>query len=240
MNRFVSALLLAGLVGCATKQEVSDLEARVKALEEKATAAPAAKPGAPTAAPQDPNEDAASALMKQAQVAINGADFETAKARLADIQSQYPSTRAAKAAGRISQEIGLIGQAAPPLTVDKWFQGKADYASNKATLLVFWEQWCPHCKEEMPRMQPLSEKWKDKLAVIGVTKVTKSATDDLVVQFLKENSIKFPIAKEKDGAISQGYSVSGIPAAAIVKGGKVIWRGHPNKLTDDFLTKLLG
>jgi methyl coenzyme M reductase beta subunit len=92
----------------------------------------------------------------------------------------------------------------------------------------------------MPKMEPLSEKWKDKLTVIGVTKVTKTATDDLVMQFLKDNSIKFPIAKEKDGSISQAYSVSGIPAAAIVKGGKVIWRGHPNKLTDDFLTKLLG
>jgi thiol-disulfide isomerase/thioredoxin len=239
MNRFISALLLVGLVGCATKQEVSDLEARVKALEEKAAAAPAAK-AAPQAPPQDPNEDAASALMKDAQLAINAADFDTAKAKLADIQSQYPTTRAAKAATRISQEIGLIGQAAPPLTVDKWFQGKADYAANKATVVIFWEQWCPHCKEEMPKMQPLSEKWKDKLAVIGITKVTKTSTDDLVMQFLKENNIKFPIAKEKDATISQAFSVSGIPAAAIVKGGKVIWRGHPNKLTDDFLTKLLG
>jgi thiol-disulfide isomerase/thioredoxin len=212
----------------------------VKALEEKSAAQPGAARPVATAPAPDPNEDAAGELMKDAQLAINNADFDTAKSKLADIQSKYPQTRAAKAAARISDEIGLIGQAAPPLTVDKWFQGKADYSSNKATLVVFWEQWCPHCKEEMPKMEPLSEKWKDKLTVIGVTKVTKSATDDLVVQFLKDNNIKFPIAKEKDGAISQAYSVSGIPAAAIVKGGKVIWRGHPNKLTDDFITKLLG
>jgi hypothetical protein len=32
--------------------------------------------------------------------------------------------------------------------------------------------------------------------------------------------------------------VTGIPAAAVVKGGKVIWRGHPAQLTDDVLGKL--
>jgi hypothetical protein len=38
--------------------------------------------------------------------------------------------------------------------------------------------------------------------------------------------------------MSNAYAVTGIPAAAVVKGGKVVWRGHPAQLTDEVLTKL--
>lgn len=243
MSRILASMMLLGLVGCASKQEVTDLDARIKALEEKLAkteAAGAAKPGAPAAPVASPEEDAASALMKEAQVAINGADFELAKAKLAEISEKYPQTRAAKAATRISAEIGIIGTDAPTLEVEKWFQGKAAWDSKKATLLIFWEQWCPHCKEEMPKMQPLSEKWSSKLNVVGLTKVTKKSTDELVTAFLSENKIKFAVGKEKDGTMSKAFMVTGIPAAAIVRDGKIIWRGHPNKLTEAFLTKLLG
>jgi thiol-disulfide isomerase/thioredoxin len=244
MTRILASLVLLGLVGCASKQEVADLDARIKALEEKLAkpeAAAAAKPGTPGAPPAStPEDDAASALMKEAQVAINGANFELAKTKLAEITEKYPETRAAKAATRIAAEIGIIGTDAPAMEVEKWFQGKANWDSKKATLVVFWEQWCPHCKEEMPKMQPLSEKWSSKLQVVGMTKVTKKSTDELVTQFLSENKIKFAVGKEKDGSLSKAFMVTGIPAAAIVKDGKIIWRGHPNKLTEAFLTQLLG
>ena len=39
--------------------------------------------------------------------------------------------------------------------------------------------------------------------------------------------------------MSAAYAVSGIPAAALVKEGKVIWRGHPARLTDELLEQLL-
>ena len=47
-----------------------------------------------------------------------------------------------------------------------------------------------------------------------------------------------PIAKE-GGAYSSVFNVSGIPAAAIVKDGKIIWRGHPARLDKTMLEGLL-
>jgi thiol-disulfide isomerase/thioredoxin len=244
MIRFLLPVLLLSLGGCATKAQFDELDARVKAIEEKSAKPEASQalkaPGAAAAAAaaNDPNEVAAGTLMKEAQQAINNADFPTAKAKLAEIAEKYPETRAAKAAARINTEVALIGSPAPKMEVEKWYQGKADFSASKASLLIFWEQWCPHCKEEMPKMQPLSEKWKDKLNVVGVTKVTRKATDELVMAFLKENNILFPIGKET-GTLSTAFAVTGIPAAAMVSNGNIIWRGHPNKLTDDFLTKML-
>ena len=177
--------------------------------------------------------------MKESQQAMNAADFMTAKAKLQELQQKYPETRAAKAASRVMTELAIIGTDAPALDTEKWFQGKVAYGSQP-TLLVFWEQWCPHCREEMPQMEALSAKMKGKLSIVGMTKVTKKSTDELVMQFISENKLTFPIGKEKGGSLSQAFAVTGIPAAAIVKDGKIIWRGHPNKLTDEFLAKLLG
>ena len=35
--------------------------------------------------------------------------------------------------------------------------------------------------------------------------------------------------------MSQHFNVSGIPAAAVVKDGKIVWRGHPARLTDEMI-----
>lgn len=247
--RLVLLSLAATLVACngpVDKRQVDDMAERIAALEKKVEEIEkrpaAAAPGKTTAAvdPNSPEEKAATDLMQEIQKAQQAGDFALAKEKLGELQSKYPTTRAAKASSRMSSELNLVGADAKALEAESWFQGKASLSDSKATLLVFWEQWCPHCKREMPKMEPLAEKWKGKgLQVVGLTKVTKSSTDESVESFLKENSITFPVLKEKDGSMSDAYAVTGIPAAAIVRDGKVVWRGHPARLTDEILEKLV-
>lgn len=238
---FNLSLALILLTGCAQKSEVDALDARVKAVEEKVATmekSGGGKAGAPAASTAD--EEAATKLMTEVQDAMKANDYTTAKAKLAELQEKYAATRAGKAGVRMASEVNLVGSDAAPLEVDKWFQGKANLGDSKATLVVFWEVWCPHCKREVPKMAAEEAKYKAKgIQLVGITKVTKSATDEKVVEFLKENKVNFPIGKEKDGSLSAAYAVSGIPAAALVKDGKVIWRGHPARLTDEVLDKLL-
>ncbi|MES2644290.1 MAG: TlpA disulfide reductase family protein [Myxococcota bacterium] len=239
---FRLALLSLALVGCAQKSEVDAMDARLKAIEEKVATlekAPPGKAGAAVAANPE-EEEAAGKLMTEVQDSIKANDYATAKTKLADLTGKYSGTRAGKAASRMAAEINLIGTDAAPLEMEKWFQGKADLSGSKATLLVFWEVWCPHCKKELPKLAEEEGKYKEMgVQVVGITKVTKSATDEKVEEFIKESKAKFPIGKEKDGSLSKAYSVSGIPAAALVKDGKVIWRGHPARLDDTTLAALL-
>lgn len=238
---FRLALLSLALVGCAQKSEVDAMDARLKAIEEKVATlekAPPGKAGAVAANPEE--EEAAAKLMTEVQDSIKANDYATAKTKLADLTGKYSGTRAGKAAARMAAEINLIGTDAAPLEMEKWFQGKAELSDSKATLLVFWEVWCPHCKKELPKLAEEEGKYKEMgVQVVGITKVTKSATDESVEAFIKESKAKFPIGKEKDGSLSKAYSVSGIPAAALVKDGKVIWRGHPARLDDTTLAALL-
>lgn len=236
-------ILAFSLLGCAQKTDFDELVVRVTSLEEKIATLEKQPPGRAPAAPAgDPvKEEAANAIMKTVTEAMKVADYAGAKAGLENLNKEFPTTKAGKAGDRMYKEVGIIGTDAAPIEVDSWFQGKGDYADSKATLLVFWEVWCPHCKTELPKLAAKEAELKAKgVQIIGFTKVTKSATDETVAAFLKENNVKFPIGKEKDGSMSKAFNVSGIPAAALVKDGKVLWRGHPSRLDDATMGKLIG
>lgn len=74
--------------------------------------------------------------------------------------------------------------------------------------------------------------------MLGITKVTQTATDEKVRAYLEQNQIQFPVGKEA-GAPSSYFNVKGIPAAAILKGGKVVWRGHPIRLSNELVLRWL-
>lgn len=234
--RFISFSLLAFAVGCATADQVKSLEERVAQLEEAAKNAPAgAKPQR-----NEKAEKAGAELLDAVTKALATGDTDGAKAKLAQLKAKYASTTAYKKARRYEAELAVVGKDAPAtLDLDKWLANKAtiDLASEKPTLLVFWEEWCPHCKREVPKLEKMHSTFKDQgLQMVGLTKITRSSTEDKVNAFIKEKKISYPMAKEvvKDGkgSLSTHFSVRGVPAAAVVKGGKVVWRGHPGRLND--------
>ena len=239
----VQAFLLAALSGCATQDQVKKLEERVAELEKKPAAAPA-RPGQgqnPMQGSGDPaKEEAARNLYTQIQEMVGKGDIEGAKTKMNELTTNYADTTTAKRAQSLNAELSVVGKAAPKeLKVEKWFQGENEvHIDQGPTLVVFWEVWCPHCKREVPKLEATYEKYKGKLEVVGLTKITKSSTEEKVEEFIKEQKVTYPIAKET-GEMSDYFAVSGIPAAAVIKDGKVVWRGHPGRLTDDMINAWL-
>jgi thiol-disulfide isomerase/thioredoxin len=242
----VQALFLAALSGCATQDQVKKLEERVAELEKKPSAGqPPPRPGQgqnPMQGSGDPaKEEAARNLYTEIQELVGKGDIDGAKAKMNDLTTNYADTTTAKRAQSLNAELSVVGKPAPSeLKVEKWFQGQNEVNINKgATLVVFWEAWCPHCKREVPKLEETYEKYKGKgFEVVGLTKITKSSTEDKVEEFIKEQKVTYPMAKET-GEMSDYFAVSGIPAAAVIKDGKVVWRGHPGRLTDDMINAWL-
>jgi thiol-disulfide isomerase/thioredoxin len=224
--------------------DAQQLEARVKALEnriatlektlaQRLTAIERKVAQGGGAAQQvDPKAEAAYAEVTKLMAA---GDYEQAKTSMAEFMKTYGSSTTAKKARRTYQELSVIGKTAPAeWKIEKWYQGESDVdlAGGKTTLLVFWEEWCPHCKREVPKMQALYNGLKgDGLQVVGLTKITRSSTEEKVTSFISEAQIAYPVAKET-GELSSYFNVSGIPAAAVIKDGKVVWRGHPAQLNE--------
>lgn len=238
----VAAVALAGCTDPVLEQRVADLEQKVTDLDKKvaeaATRAPAER--GPVAAASPEQEEAGAELLREANTLVTAMKYEEALVKLAALEKDFPTTRAARSSKRLVEELSVIGVDAGTLEIEKWYQGNTSMSDGKATLVVFWEVWCPHCRREVPAIEATFTKYKDDgLNVVGVTKITKTATEEEVLAFIKENNLSYPMAKET-GALSERFGVRGIPAAAVVKDGKVVWRGHPARLTDEMFQAWLG
>lgn len=237
-------ILIAGLIGGAViaSGDSGDLASQVKALNERVAALEkqleSVKANLP---PSQEQEQAATEALRGIGTLMQSGKVIEAKAALDDFMKKHGRTQTAQQAARMVEELSVVGKASPTdWHISKWFQGENDINLAKGTtLVVFWETWCPHCQREVPKLQKMYTDYKGKgLQMVGVTKVTKSSTDEKVAEFISTQKLSYPMAKE-DGGLSDYFNVAGIPAAAVVKDGKVVWRGHPASLTDQMLANWL-
>jgi len=235
LGALIGSLALGGCADPELAKRVDELEKEVAELKKNPP-----KAGAPQQANAE-QEQAAADLLKAASAHAEKMEYDQAKAKLAELKEKYGSTRAARAAARLDSELAVIGKDAGSLEVEKWFQGDLASLEDGTTLLVFWEVWCPHCKREVPKLTETYQQYKPKgLNMVGLTKMTRDIKEEDVTSFLADNKVTYPIAKEKGSEMSKHFGVRGIPAAAVVKDGKVVWRGHPARLTDDMINTWLG
>ncbi|MCL2777670.1 MAG: TlpA family protein disulfide reductase [Polyangiaceae bacterium] len=92
---------------------------------------------------------------------------------------------------------------------------------GRPVLLDFWATWCPPCQVELPIINGLAARFKDRgLVVVGVNTSDKPGlAADLVVR----RAIGFPIVSDEDNAIAQKYNVDNLPTLILVsKEGKVV------------------
>jgi thiol-disulfide isomerase/thioredoxin len=61
---------------------------------------------------------------------------------------------------------------------------------GKVVLINFWATWCPPCREEIPDLIALQEKYKDSLQIIGVSQDSGSGAD--VRRFALAQRMNYP------------------------------------------------
>jgi thiol-disulfide isomerase/thioredoxin len=92
--------------------------------------------------------------------------------------------------------------------LDALLQGK------KAVLVNFWATWCPPCREEIPDLIRLQEKYKDRgFTVIGVD-VGESVRK--VSKFAEQNGMNYPLVLDKARSVTETYKIVGIPTSLLI------------------------
>ncbi len=96
--------------------------------------------------------------------------------------------------------------------------------NGRVIILNFWASWCSPCREEMPGLEALWKKFRDKgLVVIGVS--VDRGNINRVKEFIRDMGIDFPILRDSDGAVRNAYEVFALPMTYIIgRDGKIIGR----------------
>jgi len=130
-------------------------------------------------------------------------------------------------------------EAPAELGIEEWYQGGTTPQGGETDVVLFFETWCPYSQQVMERMQRMHVEHKDHgLNVIGLTQLSRSATEEGLLEYIDYNNLTFPIARE-DGSASDALNGGGVPAVAVVRDGSVLWKSHPNQLTDAVIAGLV-
>jgi thiol-disulfide isomerase/thioredoxin len=92
---------------------------------------------------------------------------------------------------------------------------------GKVVFLNFWATWCPPCREEMPSLEALYQRFRG--TDLEFLALDIQEAKDAVAAFMKQYGLSFPAALDSAGRISAEYGIRGIPATFIIdRGGNII------------------
>lgn len=116
----------------------------------------------------------------------------------------------------------LVNHEAPDFEL-KTFDGEKVRLSDlrgKPILLSFWASWCGPCRQELPHLADLNDKYKGKgLVILGVNDEGKG----IAKKFSDKNFISFPTLDDSGEKVHRLYRVRSIPSVFLIdREGRVV------------------
>jgi thiol-disulfide isomerase/thioredoxin len=112
---------------------------------------------------------------------------------------------------------------------------------GRPQVIAFWATWCPPCREELPGLERVFQRYRDRARFLAVS-VEGDEAAALVREFVRAQRLTLPVALDS-GQASAAYHVDNIPQIVILDGdGKVaeVFRGlHDERELAAALDRLL-
>ncbi|MGB3017267.1 MAG: TlpA disulfide reductase family protein [Ignavibacteria bacterium] len=93
-------------------------------------------------------------------------------------------------------------------------------------LISFWATWCTPCKDEMKKLQPIHEKYKDQGFTYLAVNQDNQKSVSKVKSYISANSYTFPVVLDIEKAIFEAYSGIGMPYSILIDKNKNIVAKH--------------
>lgn len=120
----------------------------------------------------------------------------------------------------LRQDLGSgpeVGSPAPGFTLPNLNGEEISLESfrGKAVLMNFWATWCGPCRHEMPSLEALYQKYKDRgFVVLGVS--VDDEGWEPIRGFLKAVPVSFPIVLDKEQKVTETYETFRIPETYLI------------------------
>ena len=91
----------------------------------------------------------------------------------------------------------------------------SDSLLGKVVLVNVWATWCPPCRVEMPLLQAMHERHRDRgFVVVGLSVDTKPDAD--VRRWLEERGVTYPVAVVGDATLDGFGEIRGYPTSVLL------------------------
>lgn len=136
------------------------------------------------------------------------------------------ATFAADSFTELGVDVPKVRLEAPAFTLDRLKDGVGslkDY-KGKVVLLNFWATWCGPCREEMPAMQRLWERYRAQGFVIVAIAADRGSRKP-VASFVDKLALSYPVLLDPEGNVRKRYEVIGLPMSYLIgRDGKISGR----------------
>jgi thiol-disulfide isomerase/thioredoxin len=107
---------------------------------------------------------------------------------------------------------------------------------GKPVVLNFFGSWCPPCLREMPDFQAVAQRYKGRVAFVGVT---FSDTRPQAEAVLRRTGVTYPAAFDPESKVALAYGLTGMPTTVFISPkGKLLERAQ-GELNEPQLEKIL-
>jgi peroxiredoxin len=86
---------------------------------------------------------------------------------------------------------------------------------GSVVIVNFWATWCPPCKEEMPSLSRLYEKYKER-DDFEVLAVLYNDTTESAREFVEKGGFGFPVLIDPLNHTARDYGLTGVPETYII------------------------
>ncbi len=107
---------------------------------------------------------------------------------------------------------------------------------GKVVLVNFWATWCPPCRKEMPDLEKLYTRFRDR----GLIVLAISDEDAAKIEpFIAKGGFTFPVLLDPGSKVHEAFDVGGIPKSFVFnRDGKLIAQAIDMRTQHQFLAML--
>jgi thiol-disulfide isomerase/thioredoxin len=110
---------------------------------------------------------------------------------------------------------------------------------GKPVFVNFWGTWCPPCREEMPAMQELYNRYKGQMEFVGVSMAPRD-NPELVKGFVEQAQYDWMFVHDGDYNVATQYQVQAVPSSWFIDSKGVIRAVHVGGMNSAMMEAYIG